>query len=59
MVLGEPAYYSRFGFRPAPEFGLSDQYGGGSAFQVIELVPGALPVGAGLVRYAPQFAVVG
>jgi putative acetyltransferase len=59
VVMGEPAYYSRFGFRPAADFGLSDEYGGGPAFQVIELVPGALPRGSGLVRYAPEFAAVG
>jgi putative acetyltransferase len=59
VVLGEPGYYSRFGFRPAAEFGLADEYGGGPAFQAIELIPGALPVGAGLVRYAPEFASVG
>jgi putative acetyltransferase len=59
VVMGEPAYYSRFGFRPAFELGLRDEYGGGQAFQAIELVPGALPVGAGLVRYAPEFTAVG
>ena len=59
VVLGEPVYYSRFGFRPASAFGLYDEYGGGPAFQVIELVPGGLPAGAGLVRYAPEFATVG
>ena len=59
VVLGEPAYYSRFGFRPAEEFGLSCEFCNGPAFQVIELVQGALPVGAGLVRYAPEFARVG
>lgn len=59
VVMGEPAYYSRFGFRPASDFGLSDEYGGGQAFQAIELVPGVLPIGAGLVRYAPEFAAVG
>ena len=58
-VLGEPAYYSRFGFRPASAFGLSDEYGGGPAFQVIELVPDGLPSGVGLVRYAPEFASLG
>jgi putative acetyltransferase len=58
VVMGEPAYYSRFGFRPAAEFGLFDDYGGGPAFQAIELVPEALPVGAGVVRYAPEFAAV-
>ena len=56
VVLGEPEYYARFHFRPATELGLSDEYGGGAAFQILELVPGALPVGAGLVRYAEEFA---
>ena len=58
VVLGEPGYYSRFGFRAASEFGLVDEYGGGPAFQVMELVRGALPRGAGVVRYAPEFAQV-
>src|SRR6516164_11525726 len=56
VVMGEPAYYSRFGFRPAAEFGLTDEYSGDTAFQVVELLPGAAPVAAGLVRYAPEFA---
>jgi putative acetyltransferase len=56
VVLGDPAYYGRFGFRAAAEFGLSDEYGGGQHFQVLELSPGAMPVGAGLVQYAPEFA---
>ena len=59
VVLGEPAYYQRFGFRPAPSFGLSDEYGGGDAFQALELAPNGIPLGAGLVRYAPEFAVFG
>ena len=50
VVMGEPAYYSRFGFRPASAFGLTDEYEGGPAFQVVELVAGGLPSGAGLVR---------
>jgi putative acetyltransferase len=58
VVLGEPAYYSRFGFLPAASFDLSDEYGGGPAFQAMELSPGAMPVGAGLVRYAPEFSEV-
>jgi putative acetyltransferase len=55
VVLGEPAYYGRFGFRSAVEFGLSDEFGGGRYFQALELTPGGMPVGAGLVRYAPEF----
>lgn len=56
VVLGSPAYYGRFGFLPAAAHGLRDEYGGGDAFQVLELLPGALPAGAGLVRYAQEFA---
>lgn len=59
VVLGEPEYYGRFGFRPAAGFGLGDEYGGGDAFQAIELVPGGLPIGAGIVRYAVEFSVFG
>ncbi|MFM7266418.1 MAG: GNAT family N-acetyltransferase [Cyanobium sp.] len=56
VVLGEPSYYSRFGFSPAMQWGLSDEYGGGLAFQVIELVAGQLPLNAGVVRYAQEFS---
>ena len=59
VVLGDPSYYARFGFRQAGEFGLSDEFHGGAAFQAIELVPGALPRNGGLVRYAPEFAALG
>jgi putative acetyltransferase len=59
VVLGEPAYYGRFGFRLASEFGLSDEYGGAPYFQALELLPGGMPVGAGLVKYAPEFAACG
>jgi putative acetyltransferase len=58
VVLGSPAYYGRFGFGPASRHGLRDAYGGGDAFQVLELQPGALPAGAGLVAYAPEFAAL-
>ena len=56
VVLGDPRYYARFGFRPAAEFGLYDEFRGGLAFQALQLVDGALPINAGLVRYAPEFA---
>lgn len=59
VVLGDPAYYARFGFRPATQFGLADEYGGGDAFGVLALAPLGIPVGAGLVRYAPEFGVFG
>ena len=59
VVLGEPAYYGRFGFTVASSWGLWDQYGGGPAFQVLELRPGGVPRGAGLVQYAEEFALLG
>jgi putative acetyltransferase len=55
VVLGKPSYYSRFGFRAASEFGLADTYGGGDAFQALELKAAALPRGAGVVHYAAAF----
>jgi putative acetyltransferase len=59
VVLGDPAYYSRFGFGPASAVGLFDEYGGGDAFQVIELIAGSLPRDGGLVRYTKEFASLG
>jgi putative acetyltransferase len=58
VVLGEPAYYEQFGFRPARRWGLRDEYGGGDAFQALELRPGVLTRCGELVRYAPEFALV-
>ena len=59
VVLGEPDFYGRFGFRAAAEFGLYDAYGGGAAFQVLELCKGGAPRDGGLVQYAPEFAIFG
>jgi putative acetyltransferase len=54
-VLGDPQYYGRFGFRPASEFHLDNEYGAGEAFMAVELRPGALAGAAGLVQYRPEF----
>ena len=56
VVLGDPLYYCRFGFSTASNRGLRDEYGGGDAFQVIELRDDGIPVGGGTVQYAPEFA---
>ena len=56
VLLGAPAYYSRFGFVAASTLGLTSEYEAGDAFQAIELQPGALAPLRGLVRYAPEFA---
>jgi putative acetyltransferase len=58
VVLGEPDYYKRFGFKPAATWGLQDEYGGGQAFQALELRAGAIPSGTRIVQYAPEFAMV-
>ena len=54
VVLGEPGYYSRFGFVTAATHGLSDTYGGGDAFQVT-LLDADRPPANGIVKYAPEF----
>lgn len=58
VVLGDPAYYGRFGFATASQRRLQDTFGGGDAFGVIELRADALPPTGGVIRYAPEFAVV-
>ena len=59
VVLGDPSYYQRFGFRPAREFGLRSEYvEAGDAFMARELTPGILTERSGLVRYLPEFAAV-
>jgi putative acetyltransferase len=56
VVLGEPAYYQRFGFRRAADFGLENEYGADEDFMVQELRPRGLPASGGLVQYAAEFA---
>jgi putative acetyltransferase len=57
VLLGEPGFYARFGFRAASAHGLADEYGGGAAFQVMDLTEGGIPPEGGLVRYAPECAL--
>jgi putative acetyltransferase len=59
VVLGDPEYYARFGFVPAAERGLADEYHAPpGAFRVLELQLGALTGAAGTVRYDAAFADV-
>jgi putative acetyltransferase len=58
VVLGDPSYYRRFRFTPAGGWGLRDEYGGGDAFQALQLRRGAIPAGGGVVHYAPEFAAL-
>jgi putative acetyltransferase len=56
VVLGDPAYYARFGFEPASRYRLESEYNAGDAFQTLLLKPDAFPAQCGLVRYAEEFA---
>lgn len=58
-LLGSPAYYARFGFRPASEFGIeSPEAAWGDHFQARPCVPPeAAPRGA--FRYAAAFGQLG
>ncbi len=56
VVLGEPAYYRRFGFDRADLRGLGNEYGAAEAFMVLELRDGAIPGRGGVVRFGPEFA---
>lgn len=55
VVLGEPAYYRRFGFARAADRGLTNEYGVFDEFMVLETAPRALTRIGGLVKYAPEF----
>jgi putative acetyltransferase len=56
VVVGDPTFYSRFGFEPGSRHGLSDEFAAGDAFQILQLAPAVLPQQAGLVRYGKEFA---
>lgn len=58
VVLGEPAYYQRFGFRPAAHWGIDSTYDAGDAFMACEYLPISLSQRRGRARYAPAFAAL-
>jgi putative acetyltransferase len=59
VVLGEPAYYGRFGFEPAAPHGVRCEFDAPEdAFMILALRPGALAGLAGVARYAPEFGAV-
>jgi putative acetyltransferase len=59
IVVGDPAYYGRFGFSPARPLGLVPSLDvPGDAFMAIELVPGALAGVKGEVVYPAVFHTV-
>jgi putative acetyltransferase len=55
VLIGDPAYYSRFGFTRAADFGLQNEYGVHDEFMVLALRDGALDGVSGMVKYLPEF----
>ena len=56
FVLGAPAFYGRFGFKPAKPPGLAWEHGGPpGAFMVQAIRRGMLPGIRGVVAYRPEF----
>ena len=59
IVLGGPAYYSRFGFAPASRFGIECPFSvPPEEFMGLELSPGAASGCRGMVCYRPEFDLV-
>jgi putative acetyltransferase len=62
VVLGNPSYYRRFGFRPAAQLGLTSAWSGlGDPWQALVMpadTSGAPPVPRGEVHYPPAWAAV-
>jgi len=59
VITGNPAYYHRFGFRPASDFGIL--FEDGSSFpelMAVELTPGSLKNIHGCIRFAPAFSQI-
>jgi putative acetyltransferase len=52
VVLGDPAYYSRFGFARASHAGIENEYGAKNAFMIVALA-GSLP-SRGLAKYRDE-----
>src|SRR4029077_1967502 len=59
FVLGEPAFYRRFGFTKASLHGIRCPFDvPEEAFMAAELFPGALAGHSGTVQYHPEFGLV-
>ena len=55
VVLGDVRYYTRFGFKRARLYGLSNEYNVDENFMALELKEGTLNSVSGLVKYQPEF----
>ena len=60
LVVGNPAYYGRFGFVPAARYGVRPSIDTPSeSFLALELQPGAFAAAAGVARYGHEFDDLG
>jgi putative acetyltransferase len=59
VVLGDPAYHSRFGFSCARDCGLSNVYNADEHFMVVALKEGVLDGVSGTVKYQSEFQEAG
>ena len=59
VVLGNPRFYSRFGFLRASDYGLGNEYSADEHFMAMELRIGALAEVSGMVKYQPEFKETG
>jgi putative acetyltransferase len=58
-VLGDPRFYSRFGFESALKRGITNEYVQNDDFMVMELRAGTLAGIHGKLKYAPEFRAAG
>jgi putative acetyltransferase len=56
VVLGETRYYSRFGFAPAAQWNIANEYGAGEEFMILVYDGNAMPAQPSLAKYAAPFA---
>lgn len=60
LVVGDPAYYSRFGFVPAARYGVRPPFETPpDTFMALELQPGAFAAATGVARYGHEFDDLG
>ena len=57
-MLGHKNYFTRFGFKRASLYGISNEYNVDESFMVLELRKGTLNAVGGVVKYQPEFKQV-
>ena len=55
VLLGNPKYYQRFGFKKTSDFGMQNEYGVDEPFMLIKLTNCDLQYG--LIKYCPEFSL--